>query len=164
VMLTLRRVHHAPTQHHGLSALPMKTLDEFKASGGAISGNKGPTHEEYEGAPRPYNDKLATTFDKLEEKFHVGSNRTHGTTTTVNGGMNGSNHHSNGATTTTTTTGDVMGANRPHRHTDSGVGGVGSDMSTHDKDSHIGTKKPSLMDRLNPRVDADGDGKRGLMD
>lgn len=36
---------------------------------------------------------------------------------------------------------------------------VGSDLSKTSKTS----SKPSLMDKLNPRVDADGDGKRGFM-
>jgi hypothetical protein len=152
-----------------MSALPMKTLDEFKAAGGALVGGHHSTHEEYEGAPRPYNDKLATTFDKLEEKFH-----------------HGGHHSSSGTTTGTTGVGDH---NRTHHTTDSGVGGVGNDLSsggigrdnhhtgnsTGVGDNHLGSRdtgatgtsqgaKPSLADRLNPRVDADGDGKRGFMD
>lgn len=43
----------------------MKTLDEFKKAGGVLTGGKHSTHEEYEGAPRPYNDKLSTTLEKL---------------------------------------------------------------------------------------------------
>lgn len=36
--------------------------------------------------------------------------------------------------------------------------------NTHTRDSVSGeNKKPSLMDKLNPKVDADGDGKRGFM-
>ncbi|ETI28667.1 hypothetical protein G647_01118 [Cladophialophora carrionii CBS 160.54] len=165
--IPVHETHHAAAQHHGLSALPMKTLDEFKAAGGALVGGHHSSHEEYEGAPRPYNDKLATTFDKLEEKFHSG-------------------HHSTGTTTGTTGLGDH---NKAHRPTDSGVGGVGNDLTSggigrdhhhHENGSSVGDKhlgargagpmgttegaKPSLADRMNPRVDADGDGKRGFMD
>jgi len=156
----VHETHHAAAQHHGISALPMKTLDEFKTAGGVLTGGKHSSHEQYEGAPRQYNEKLSTTFEKLEEKFH---------------------HGSTGHTT------DATGMNKTHRPTDSGVGGVGNGLSSNGagdnahlghttENDHLGqrgtgpmgttegTKKPSLMDRLNPRVDADGDGKRGMMD
>lgn len=150
-VVPVHETHHAAAQHHGLSALPMKTLDEFKQAGGVLSGGSHNSREEYDGAPRPYNEKLATTFEKLEEKFHG-----HGAGTT-------------------------------HQPTDSGVGGVGNDlgrdtgysgndidsskyanngagrMGTLDGGSRDGGAKPSLTDRLNPKVDADGDGQAGFM-
>jgi hypothetical protein len=43
----------------------MKTLDEFKQSGGVLDGSSGAAHEQYDGAPRPYNSKLETTMEKL---------------------------------------------------------------------------------------------------
>lgn len=61
----IHETHHVGTQHHGISQLPMKTLDEFKSAGGILDGRSGHSHEEYDGKPRPYNEKLATTFDKL---------------------------------------------------------------------------------------------------
>ncbi|KAM0549397.1 hypothetical protein ACHAO7_006289 [Fusarium culmorum] len=45
---------------------------------------------------------------------------------------------------------DPLKSNSSHVHGDSGVG--------------MEQKKPSLLDRLNPMKDADGDGKKGLMD
>ncbi|GKU19860.1 unnamed protein product [Fusarium langsethiae] len=45
---------------------------------------------------------------------------------------------------------DPLKSNTSHAHGDSGVG--------------MEQKKPSLLDRLNPMKDADGDGKKGLMD
>jgi len=45
---------------------------------------------------------------------------------------------------------DPLKSNAPHGRGDSGVG--------------MEQKKPSLLDRLNPMKDADGDGKKGLMD
>lgn len=49
----------------------MKTLDEFKGAGGILhGGEQGRSHEEYDGCPRPYNDKLSTTFDKLGLSHH----------------------------------------------------------------------------------------------
>jgi len=43
----------------------MKTLDEFTKAGGKLAGSSHESHEEYGGAPRQYNDKLSTTFEKL---------------------------------------------------------------------------------------------------
>jgi hypothetical protein len=150
----------------------MKTLDEFKQAGGALTGGKHTTHEEYEGAPRPYNDKLATTFEKLEERFpdHHGSHLKHGTT-----GITGTT----GTTGITGSTGTgLVDSTKTHRPTDSGVAGMGNDNYNNGTSlgsrgaGPLGTveseesrhKKPSLLDRLNPRRDADGDGKKGLMD
>jgi len=47
-----------------------------------------------------------------------------------------------------------------------GVGHTGTDgaIGTHGHDStHADHKKPGLMAKLNPKVDADGDGKAGFM-
>jgi len=35
--------------------------------------------------------------------------------------------------------------------------------SSHRVETEAGTKKPSLLDRMNPMTDADGDGKKGFM-
>jgi len=126
----VHEVHHASAQHHGVSALPMKTLDEFKSSGG-LAGTKTHTHEEYDGAPRPYNEKFST---KLE---HV---------------LPGSHHTSHTGTTGTTGTSGLNTSS--HNNRDSGVSGVG----------HNSHSKPSLADKLNPKTDADRDGKAGIMD
>lgn len=134
----------------------MKTLDEFKKTGGALEGGKHTTHEQYEGAPRPYNEKLSTTFEKLEEKLHMGDH--HNKTSTAN--PRGPGVDETGSLGTNIREVD---ASKTHRPTDSGVSGVGEGVHTdHATSSRVG--KPSLMDRLNPKVDADGDGKRGMMD
>ena len=54
----IHETHHASSQHHGISTLPMKTLDSFKSGGGILEGGKTASHENYEGAPRPYNREL----------------------------------------------------------------------------------------------------------
>ena len=77
----VHEVHHVGSEHHGLSALPMKSLDEFKQAGGILQGSKSTAREEYEGQPRPYNDKLSTTFDKLGFSGHHGDHQ--GTTGTT---------------------------------------------------------------------------------
>lgn len=55
------------------------------------------------------------------------------------------------------------GPTAPHGHVGTtGSGVVGSTSNT----THSGTTaaKPSMLDKLNPMKDADGDGKKGFMD
>lgn len=169
----IHEVHHASATHHGMSALPMKTLDEFTKAGGAIGGTKSHTHEQYEGAPRPYNDKLATTIEKVLPGHHgsstTGTSHTGGLTghnttgTSHTGGLTGHNTSDYDNTRSGGLTGHNTGYDNSARDTnlgttsgydqrpDSGVGGVGHN-------------KPSMADKLNPKVDADRDGKAGIMD
>jgi hypothetical protein len=63
----------------------MKTLDEFKRAGGTIEGGRHGTHEEYEGQPRQYNEKLSTTFEQLGLEGSTGTS-----------GLTGSHHTSHG--------------------------------------------------------------------
>lgn len=90
----------------------MKTLDEFKSAGGLLDGNKGPSHEEYDGAPRAYNSKLETTMEKLgfsgghndvQQQQHMGGQSVAGAGAVGAGGA-------------------VVGKERGHRNADSGVG------------------------------------------
>lgn len=173
----------------------MKTIDEFKQAGGMLSGSKSHTHEEYEGAPRPYNDKLKTTIENVLPGHHHTSGTT-GTTGTTGAGLTGSHSTGTGLTgrdnysSGTSGTGLTGHHNTPgHTGTGSGLTGredYGRDASGYDSrrpDSGIGsddynrgssklgttssntsgTHKPSLMDKLNPKVDANGDGKPGFM-
>ncbi|KIX97165.1 uncharacterized protein Z520_07279 [Fonsecaea multimorphosa CBS 102226] len=153
----IHETHHAAAQHHGLSALPMKTLDEFKKVGGVLTGGSHSAHEEYEGAPRPYNDKLSTTFEKLEEKFHGTSSdhttgKTHRPTDSGVGGV-GNDQVNNGSLGTDRHNVAGNGIDVANRHTD-GTGNLATTDGT----------KPSMGDRMNPRTDADRDGKVGVMD
>jgi len=218
----VHETHHAAAQHHGLSALPMKTLDEFKHGGGVLTGGTHGSREEYDGQPRKYNEKLSTTLEKLGFDGHQGSGT--GTTTHshhnqtdsgvggVGGNVNSRETGAGGLNSRTTGT-DNLGSSQTHHGTGAGglggqhnindsrsgttgtgagglggqhdfnesrtgttgtgVGGLDSKHQTNER--HSGTtgtdssttgtgKKPSLLDRLNPRVDADGDGKAGLGD
>jgi len=158
----IHETHHAGAQHHGLSALPMKTLDEFKHAGGVIGGSKTHTHEEYDGAPRPYNEKLSTTIEKVLPGHH-------GSHTGTDSGLTGSHHNG--------TNSGLTGSHSTGTHTGTGSGLTGSHTDHHNGSSNLGTTdrrpdsgigsdnhtKPSLMDKLNPKVDANGDGKAGFM-
>jgi len=51
-----------------------------------------------------------------------------------------------------------------NQHGKFGNTGTAGTHGTHSETEHNGTlKKPSLMDKLNPKVDANGDGKAGFM-
>lgn len=65
----IHETHHAGAQHHGISALPMKTMDEFRSGGGEqmLGGEREGmvAREQYEGKPRPYNKDLQSTAEKV---------------------------------------------------------------------------------------------------
>ncbi|KAI1629002.1 hypothetical protein EDD37DRAFT_615801 [Exophiala viscosa] len=188
----IHETHHAAAQHHGLSALPMKTLDEFSKAGGVLAGGKHGAHEEYDGPPRKYNEKLSTTFDKLGLEAKEA--------------LSGHHHSGTTGTTGTSTGGGLTGS---HRQTDSGYGGVDNGLEGREagltsgstgydnerssglsgRDNYDNTRGTSgttggnfgkmtdhsrgtgttgttggasMKDKLDPRIDADGDGRRGV--
>jgi hypothetical protein len=74
----IHETHHAGAQNHGISVLPMKTVDEVESSGsGILSGKSKVRHEEYEGKPRPYNKDLEMTAEKV---MHPHGHHSTGTT------------------------------------------------------------------------------------
>jgi len=158
----IHETHHAAAQHHGMSALPMKTLDEFKAAGASLHGSTRETHEEYEGAPRPYNKDLQTSAEQVLSGTHHGHHGHHNTSGTGVTGGTGLN------TTTNTSTSTRTGTSGEHMGSGPGVGTTGT-FGSSNASGNIGSQtshssgKPSLMDKLNPKVDADGDGKAGFM-
>lgn len=55
--IPIHEKHIAPSEHHGLSSLPVKTLDEFKQGGVSLTEGHH-AHHEYNGHPRQYDPKL----------------------------------------------------------------------------------------------------------
>ncbi len=99
-----------------------------------------------------------------------GLNSTSGRHTTGGDGLRGESLNS---TSGRHTTGGDNYSNNQLRDEGSGVGsrrpvggnGIGDKQAYNDSGKNTGTgAKPSLMDRLNPRKDADGDGKAGIGD
>lgn len=187
--IPIHEVHHASSTHHGMSALPMKTLDEFQQAGGLLTGSKSHTHEEYEGAPRPYNDKLTTTIEKVLPGHHGSSTTGHHTsggltgaesrgtqggltggntlgsdTRGTHGGLTGNNYESDSRSGLTGSEHNRTGNTSSSRDYDNGRdSGIGRDSYDNNNSSSQQRSKPSLMDKLNPKVDANGDGKAGFM-
>jgi len=69
-IVPIHEIHHNAAEHHAMSELPLKTMEEFKAS-----AHRAPQHETYDGVPRPYKEKLATTIEKLGMKQTRSSGR-----------------------------------------------------------------------------------------
>lgn len=63
--IPIHEKHYYKSEHHGISALPLKTLAEFEK----LATPKRSV-QNYEGAPRPYDSSLATTFEKLGLGHH----------------------------------------------------------------------------------------------
>jgi hypothetical protein len=189
----------------------MKTLDEFTKNGGKLTGGAHESREEYGGAPRQYNDKLSTTFDKLgfgssgagagAGAATTGGIKSHhqptdsgvsgvGGHTNSGGGHRGvgtgvagagvaaagagagaaAHHHRRGSNSSYSSSSDEsVGGTRRKKDKLSrkavGAGGVTGAGHTGTTGAGTGqTTKPSLMDRLDPRKDADRDGKAGIGD
>lgn len=81
--IPIHETHHYEPVHHGMSAMAMKHMEEFTKLGGILTGSKAPTHERYEGAPRPYLKELTTTAEKLGLGSHHSNKVAPRTTTTT---------------------------------------------------------------------------------
>jgi len=165
-VIPIHETHHAHAEYHGMSALPMKTLDEFKKMGGSLTGGTTTTGEHYEGQPRQYNPALETTFEKLGL---AGQHGTHGTTSTTGTGVgtgHHTGHHGAGLGAGAAGVGAAgAGAGLAGRHrSGSSSSSSSSDVSTGGtRTKKTKTKKRGgLLDKLNPRTDADGDGRTGF--
>ncbi|TGO58081.1 hypothetical protein BOTNAR_0188g00140 [Botryotinia narcissicola] len=140
--IPVHEVHQNEAKHHTATALPAVSMSEFRAQGGSLGGREERT-DAFKGEPKSVGGTLGgegargTTSLTEGEGIHTGAH-----TGTHNGALNGS-----------------------HSHTGTGVASTTAGTAHHTT-SHSSTeshKKPSLMDKLNPKVDADGDGKAGFM-
>ncbi|KAG9952120.1 hypothetical protein KCU85_g2303, partial [Aureobasidium melanogenum] len=134
----IHEVHHNAAQHHTASALPAVSMADFKKQGGVLTGREE-RYDGFEGEPRT-----------------VGGAHT----STTGTGLTGS------STTGRETLGERVREGEAdlkagHHHSTTGTTGTG-----YGRESQVDPKtgKPSLMDKLNPKKDTDGDGKAGMMD
>ncbi|CAK3877617.1 Hypothetical predicted protein [Lecanosticta acicola] len=137
----VHEVHQNAAQHHSTSTLPAVGMQDFKKAGGALTGREE-RHDAFEGAPRHHHHHGEGTNT-------TAAGTTHGQGTFDNFNNNGTTHGQDTLDNNLNNNGGVHNTNTR-----------GLDSTT----SGQTTGKPSLMDKLNPKVDADGDGKRGLMD
>ena len=157
--IPIHEVHHNEAQHHSATALPAVSMADFKRQGGSLTGREE-RYDGFEGEPRAIGQSM-------------GSGTTGGLTGTT--GITGTGHHHHHGNTGTTgpmgtsSTDNEFGTDGlrdPSRTTGTGTGPMGTTHTgnTGYSDGTTTAKKPSLLDRLNPMKDTDGDGKRGIND
>ena len=159
----VHEVHHNSSQHHSSSALPPVSMEEFKNKGGALGGREerrdkfsgeprsfGPDHDHHNtGTLSSHNTGSQYDNDIGRSTHTTGSSHTPIASEMTSG--HGTSGHSSGLTsgsTATPTSGTTSGKSFGHME--------GSSTSST-------TQKPGLMDKLNPKVDANGDGQPGFM-
>ncbi|TVY27281.1 hypothetical protein LHYA1_G003410 [Lachnellula hyalina] len=169
----VHEIHQNEAKHHTASQLPPVTMGEFKSQGGSLGGREERT-DAFGGEPRSVGGTLGGAGAKGTTSLtDTDTSRTGAT------GTRGSSANTHSGVSTTGLTGN-------HSHDGTSAGGYGSSTgnygsTTHGQDSTTGNygssttrghdsststtgKKPSLLDRLNPKKDTDGDGKSGIMD
>lgn len=123
-------------------------MDQFRAQGGSLSGREERT-DAFAGEPKAVGGTLGGKGAHGTTSLTENDRSTHG-----HNGLTGSSH-------TGTTGAGLTGSSHNGTHTGDGL--TGSHTGTGTTTSTTG-KKASLLDKLNPMKDADGDGKKGLMD
>lgn len=128
----IHEVHQNEAKHHAASALPAVSMADFKKQGGSLTGREE-RYDGFEGEPRAVGS-LGGQSSGLESKMdrHADSD------------MDGS-----------------RGMGRSGAGTTGGYGS-GPAGDSYDTAGTTGTKKPSMMDKLNPMKDSDGDGRKGI--
>lgn len=150
----IHEVHQNEAKHHAASALPAVSMADFKKQGGSLTGREE-RYDGFEGEPRAVGGALGGSSSGL------GSSTGH-----HHGTHNAGPHNSNLENKLDPRVDSDLDGSRTGG-TGRGVGsagtsgGYGSGPTGTGYDS-TGTKKPGLMDKLNPMKDTDGDGKRGI--
>jgi hypothetical protein len=182
----IHEVHHNKATHHNTTALPAMTMSEFTSKGGSLEGREE-RYDAFEGVPKNIGAGTAGGFGAIREgeghrdHHHVaGSPRhgdfdntaRHGNDTTQGSGFDKIGHSSHEREGLSHGThgqqhNDFKKDNVLHTDKDRLPDALTEDRSRADlHNTHTNTsskEKHGLMDKLNPKVDADGDGKRGFM-
>lgn len=159
----IHETHHNAAQHHSASTMPAMSMSDFKNKGGVLGGREE-RYDAFDGEPKHIGGTMSHMMegktskrDSAHTDNQVRKSAMHGDHDPLDGGVR---HGGSGLTSGERNgnvrgyeEGSVDGTHDTARHHDSGL----------DKSSS-GKPKVSFMDKLNPRVDADGDGKKGMMD
>lgn len=153
----IHEVHHNAATHHESTALPTMTMDQFKSKGGVLSGREE-RYDEFEGVPKNIGGGAAGGFGHIRDGAH-GSH--HGSEHHKHGDYNDTPNHQNSGLAGSGAAASGLTGSRSHDTTGRHVGTDGP-IGHHDSTSTTHAK-PSMMDKLNPKKDANGDGKAGFM-
>jgi len=145
----VHETHHNTAQHHTASTLPAVGLDEFKTKHGhGILGGRGEHFEHFQGEPKSI--EHAAGIARTHQGDRHGEPGSDGTSTGL-----GHTGHGDGLTGT--------GVGHTGHHHTGGLGSNTTGSGVHDNTGTTGTHKPSLLDKLNPKKDSNGDGVAGFM-
>ncbi|KAI0120704.1 hypothetical protein BJ170DRAFT_688531 [Xylariales sp. AK1849] len=177
----IHETHHNAAQHHSTSTLPAVSMDDYKKHGGVLGGDRKERFDRFEGEGKNIGDILGKTHGHNDTQtqsppkgvfhgdFHPldgekGQHGHHNTSTTGSYTTSNTGHHTTGQTTGATgTTGGASSAPRNAAPGSSVPSGTSGSTGLGNSGASTTTKKPSLMDKLNPMVDSNGDGKAGFM-
>lgn len=161
--IPIHEKHHYKAEHHGISALPMKTLAEFEK----LATPKRST-QTYEGAPRPYDSALATTFEKLgfghhhnAEKKELGINTAAANATRPTHRRRGSSSSMSSASSLSSME-QPMTPRSPGRHSREHKNRIAPLNTTPMKDVN-GTQPVQIANEDSPRSSADSTQRRGFL-
>jgi hypothetical protein len=183
VTVPVHETHHKPAVHHDTTTLPAKTLEEFTGTRGGhenLRGQQVHTLHEYEGCPKPMHE--TSNSQRAIHGENVGRENIGGNTSGLGENLGQKNMGGGYEVSSRMGAPGAEGAgigktshlNQPRSTMDPNRKYSSEDFSQQRKDNAATAsapmavggheKKPSMMDKLNPRTDADHDGKRGILD
>ena len=182
--IPVHEVHHNEAKHHTASALPAMSMDEFKQNGGSLTGREE-RRDQFAGEPKSVGGTLgghgaAGTTSLTQRAGYRG--RRHHKRSNSNSSYSSSSDDDEIRRNKGSKLGGYLNRSRRSKH-QTGTGtynstsvpkstGIGSNHGPNAALDNRGTAsgvnnttqhKPSLLDKLNPKKDADGDGKAGFM-
>ncbi|XXH05271.1 hypothetical protein Hte_011696 [Hypoxylon texense] len=168
----VHETHHNPAQHHSTTSLPPVTMGEYKQQGGALGGRQE-RFNAFEGEPKSIHGTLSNLHDKKDPGLKEPPDGVfHGDFDPLDGGRD---HHVSGGSKSGTVPGQGSGqvpsqgmssqssAQREYRDSGRGGAGVQTGRQTTTADTTSTRKDSSLLNKLNPMTDSNGDGKAGFM-
>ncbi|KAI9840157.1 MAG: hypothetical protein M1837_001870 [Sclerophora amabilis] len=168
----IHEVHQHEAKHHAASALPAVSMSEFKKQGGALTGREERV-DGFKGEPKPVGSTLGSSGIDSHHRGTAGphdSNVANKADPRVdsdldgsrNAGYSGSGTGAGYGNTTSGTTGSGAG----YGSTGAGSTGLGTTNSSGYTGSTgpTGPHKSAGLNKMDPRVDSDRDGKKGFSD
>jgi len=161
--IPVHETHHAAPIHHEPTTLPTQTLEEFTAAGGSpLQSKPTTTLREFEGCPGPYNKERQLPNTALHpDSSSLRSDEDLSQSKRFSDGSDEGHYTYGDRSTATGITGVTAGSAVPKSATNIDAAKPRTDTTMTDASST--SRRRSLMDKLNPLKDSDGDGKKGIM-